>query len=77
MVSTERKQSGTLILTLSVLISCLCISSVSAKYAGGSGSSDNPYKIWTAEQMNEIGLHSVDGAHQHRLGGARPIVCDH
>jgi hypothetical protein len=30
------------------------------RYGGGSGSSDDPYQIWTAEQMNTIGLHAED-----------------
>ena len=35
---------------------CLCHGSVWGQYAGGSGASDDPYLIATAEQMNSIGL---------------------
>ncbi len=31
-----------------------------AQYGGGSGTSENPYLIYTAEQMNEIGLNEAD-----------------
>jgi hypothetical protein len=31
-----------------------------APYGGGSGTLEDPYQIWTAEQMNTIGLHSED-----------------
>ena len=31
-----------------------------AKYAGGTGEPNDPYLIYTAEQMNEIGLHQED-----------------
>ena len=30
------------------------------KYGGGSGTTEDPYKIWTPEQMNQIGLHTED-----------------
>lgn len=31
-----------------------------AKYSSGSWTADDPYHIWTTEQMNEIGLHEED-----------------
>jgi hypothetical protein len=31
-----------------------------ANYGGGSGTADNPYLIYTAEQMNTVGLHKED-----------------
>ena len=31
-----------------------------AKYGGGTGEPNDPYQIYTAEQMNEIGLHQED-----------------
>jgi hypothetical protein len=31
-----------------------------AQYGGGTGESNDPYLIYTAEQMNEIGLHEED-----------------
>ena len=33
------------------------ISTTSAQYGGGTGEADDPYLIYTAEQMNSIGLH--------------------
>jgi trimeric autotransporter adhesin len=36
------------------------LSSAGAKYGGGSGTAADPYQIWTAEQMNAIGLHEQD-----------------
>ena len=30
------------------------------KYGGGTGSAEDPYQIWTHEQMNEIGLNTED-----------------
>ncbi|MBN2313498.1 MAG: hypothetical protein JXM79_06180 [Sedimentisphaerales bacterium] len=39
-------------------------SGLHAKYGGGTGESNNPYLIYTAEQMNTIGLHAEDwGSH--------------
>jgi hypothetical protein len=32
------------------------------KYGGGNGTAGNPYQIWTADQMNEIGLNTGDWA---------------
>ena len=31
-----------------------------ADYGGGSGTAEDPFQIWTAGQMNDIGLHGVD-----------------
>ncbi|UCG56823.1 MAG: hypothetical protein JSU70_18395 [Phycisphaerales bacterium] len=31
-----------------------------AKYGGGTGTPEDPHQIWTAEQMNQIGLHAED-----------------
>jgi hypothetical protein len=42
------------------LIICLYITSVHAKYEGGTGTVDNPYLIYTAEQLNEIGTNPGD-----------------
>jgi hypothetical protein len=33
---------------------------LAAPYGGGSGTPEDPYQIWTAEQMNTIGLHKED-----------------
>jgi len=38
-----------------------------AKYGGGDGTAENPYLIYTPEQMNEIGLHENDWNKHFRL----------
>jgi len=43
------------------------LSGLHAKYGGGLGESDNPYLIYTAEQMNTIGLHPVDRDRHFKL----------
>jgi hypothetical protein len=43
-----------------LLIVCLFIMPTYAKYEGGIGTANNPYLIYTAEQMNEIGTHTAD-----------------
>ena len=47
-----------------ILTAVLCISGnvFAATYGGGTGYSDNPYKIYTAEQLNTIGAESGDWA---------------
>jgi hypothetical protein len=42
------------------LVICLSISTSAATYGGGSGSSADPYQIWTPQQMNTIGANSGD-----------------
>ena len=39
---------------------CLAGFPAQAQYGGGSGEPNDPYLIYTAEQMNEIGLHEED-----------------
>jgi hypothetical protein len=39
-----------------LFIICLFVLPAEAKYGGGTGDSNDPYLIYTAEQMNEIGL---------------------
>jgi hypothetical protein len=39
-----------------LLVICCCSLPAQAKYGGGSGEPNDPYLIYTAEQMNEIGL---------------------
>ena len=34
--------------------------SFAGTYGGGAGTAEDPYQIWTSEQMNEIGLHKED-----------------
>jgi hypothetical protein len=43
-----------------LLAVCLGGSPTCAKYGGGSGTPDDPYQIWTAEQMNAIGAEPND-----------------
>ncbi len=38
-----------------------------AKYGGGTGEPNDPYQIWTPEQMNTIGLHKEDWGKHFRL----------
>jgi hypothetical protein len=46
---------------VSVLIAVACVSvPARAKYGGGSGTADDPYQIWTAEQMNALGAEPND-----------------
>jgi len=47
--------------TIPVLIAvCLVSLPAQAEYGGGSGTADDPYQIWTAEQMNAIGAEPND-----------------
>ncbi len=47
--------------TIPLLIAvCLVTFPVQAKYGGGSGTAENPYQIWTAEQMNAMGVELND-----------------
>ena len=39
---------------------CLISFPAYAKYGGGSGTAENPYLIYTAEQMNSIGVNPDD-----------------
>ncbi|MHC4633497.1 MAG: hypothetical protein ACYS9C_19800 [Planctomycetota bacterium] len=42
-------------ITVVVVICCCCLPA-QAKYGGGTGGPNDPYLIYTAGQMNEIGL---------------------
>jgi hypothetical protein len=42
-------------------------SAAQAKYGGGSGTADDPYQIWTAEQMNAIGAEPNDWGKHFKL----------
>jgi hypothetical protein len=46
-----------------------------AKYGGGSGTADDPYQIWTAEQMNAIGLDANDWDKNFRLMADIDLTC--
>ena len=55
------KKNVKLTMSLFVLLAnCLLDLPIQAKYGGGTGESNNPYLIYTAEQMNEIGLNEDD-----------------
>ncbi len=43
-----------------LLTTCLLATSTRAQYGGGSGTTDDPYQIWTAEQMNAVGTEPND-----------------
>ena len=43
-----------------VVVICFCSFSAQAKYGGGTGEPNDPYLIYTASQMNEIGLNEDD-----------------
>jgi len=46
------------IIQVVVVLSCILLTGISFGdvYGGGSGTDTDPYQIWTAEQMNEIGI---------------------
>jgi hypothetical protein len=56
---------GKWIVVFSMLI--FCASAQSATYGGGSGTTEDPYQIWTAEQMNTIGVNSTDWSKHFKL----------
>ena len=47
-------------ISLVLLFVCLLVLPVEAQYGGGTGEPNNPYLIYTAEQMNEIGADPND-----------------
>jgi hypothetical protein len=51
-----------LVLRTITLLTAVCFGGLNAQaqYGGGTGTADDPYQIWTAEQMNTIGLHEGD-----------------
>ena len=50
-----------------VFVICCCYLPARAKYGGGTGEPNDPYLIFTAEQMNEIGLHEEDWGKHFKL----------
>ena len=56
-------------LVLAVVFGSLCQSQPSAfaKYGGGSGTAEDPYQIWTPQQMNLIGINTEDMGKQFKL----------
>lgn len=59
--SVTGKKSGKSTISLLVLLA-ICFSALpaQAKYGGGSGTADDPYLIYTAEEMNAIGANGSD-----------------
>jgi len=54
-------QKRKILWVITLLISiCLFSLPIQAQYGGGGGTAENPYLIYTAEQMNEIGLLEAD-----------------
>jgi len=49
------------------LVACLFVLPAHAKYGGGSGTQADPYRIYTAEQMNTIGPNPGDWDKQFKL----------
>jgi hypothetical protein len=47
-------------MVLILIAACLGVCPAQAQYGGGSGTADDPYQIWTAEQMNAIGAEPND-----------------
>jgi len=62
------RQRGRLTMALLVLLAVgLLGSSTEAKYGGGSGTADDPYLIYTAEQMNDVGANQDDWGKHFKL----------
>jgi hypothetical protein len=51
---------GTAILFTVAVVLTISAPIIAASYGGGSGTEADPYQIWTAEQMNTIGLNPAD-----------------
>ena len=64
MIATDYRILGTIFL---VVAFCLVSVPAQAKYGGGTGEPNEPYLIYTAEQMNEIGLHEEDWQKHFKL----------
>ncbi|MHC4105813.1 MAG: hypothetical protein ACYSR9_12800, partial [Planctomycetota bacterium] len=54
-------------LLLLPLVVCLFVLPAYSKYESGTGTASDPYLIYTAEQMNEIGANSGDWSKQFKL----------
>lgn len=64
MNSLQNRASGTILALVAMCLSCV---PVQAKYGGGSGTPVDPYRIYTAQQMNEIGANPGDWDKQFKL----------
>ena len=60
MKKVSRVHRGTLLAILATLASGLWAAQAWGQYGGGSGTEEDPYQIWTAEQMNAIGANEGD-----------------
>ena len=58
-VEESIRQTGTLSMVIIGLF-CLLATAAQAKYGGGNGTAEDPYLIYTPEQMNTIGLNEDD-----------------
>ena len=54
-------------LIAAVVVVCLLSVSVYGKYGGGSGTAEDPYQIWTAEEMQAIGAEPNDWDRHFKL----------
>ena len=50
-----------------LIVVCLLSFAAQAQYGGGSGTAEDPYQIWTAEQMNAIGANPNDWSRHFKL----------
>jgi len=60
MMAAEQKRKIQWAISLLLMILYFYGLPAEAKYGGGTGEPNDPYLIYTAEQMNEIGLHEED-----------------
>ncbi|MHC4206583.1 MAG: GLUG motif-containing protein [Planctomycetota bacterium] len=66
-VDKNKKHSRLMNVLLMLLFTCLFVLTAKAEYGGGTGQPDNPYLIYTAEQMNEIGANPNDWERHFKL----------
>jgi len=57
-MSALRRETATWVVCVMVLLSGAAVAN--AQYGGGTGTEDDPYLIYTAEQLNAIGAHPTD-----------------
>ncbi|MEN6307981.1 MAG: SUMF1/EgtB/PvdO family nonheme iron enzyme [Anaerohalosphaeraceae bacterium] len=50
-----------------ILVLSVCSFTHAATYGGGSGTAEDPYQIWTPQQMNAIGANSADWSKHFKL----------
>ncbi|MHC4325652.1 MAG: hypothetical protein ACYSUX_15400, partial [Planctomycetota bacterium] len=63
----RRKSDKLAALSLLFLAICLFTPPAEVKYGGGTGEPNDPYQIWTAEQMNAIGAEPNDWGKHFKL----------